>query len=63
MINYFIKFDDLSLSTVRLFTYDEGSKKQVKKYSLIDAKEALMPGNNLYIMIPSALFGLSLIHI
>ena len=57
MINYFIKFDDLSLSTVRLFTYDEGSKKQVKKYSLIDAKEALMPGNNLYIMIPSALFG------
>ena len=40
MINYFIKFDDLSLSTVRLFTYDEGSKKQVKKYSLIDAKKA-----------------------
>ena len=57
MINYFIKFDDLSLSTVRLFTYDEGSTKAVKKYSLIDAKEALMPGNNLYIMIPSALFG------
>ena len=57
MINYFIKFDDLSLSTVWLFTYDEGSAKQVKKYSLIDAKEALLPGNNLYIMIPSALFG------
>ena len=57
MINYFIKFDDLSLSTVSLFSYDEGGKKQVKKYTVIDAKEALLPGNNLYIMIPSALFG------
>ena len=57
MINYFIKFDDLSLSTVRLFTYDENGSRQVKKYSVIDAKEALLPGNNLYIMIPSALFG------
>jgi hypothetical protein len=57
MINYFIKFDDLSLSTVRLFTYDEGSTNQVEKYNLIDVKEALLPGNNLYIMIPSALFG------
>ena len=57
MINYFIKFDDLSLSTVRLFKYDESGAKQVKKYSVIDAKEALLPGNNLYIMIPSALFG------
>ena len=26
MINYFIKFDDLSLSTVRLFTYDESGR-------------------------------------
>ena len=42
MINYFIKFDDLSLSTVRLFTYDESGAKQVKKYSVIEAKEALM---------------------
>jgi len=57
MINYLIKFDDLSLSTVSLFSYDEGGKKQVKKYTVIDAKEALLPGNNLYIMIPSALFG------
>ena len=57
MINYFIKFDDLSLSTVRLFTYDEGGTKHIKKYSFIDVKEALFPGNNLYIMIPSALFG------
>ena len=40
MINYFIKFDDLSLSTVRLFTYDENGSRQVKKYSVIDAKEA-----------------------
>ena len=50
MINYFIKFDDLSLSTLRLFTYDEGAQNQVKKYNLIDVKEALLPGNNLYIM-------------
>ena len=57
MVNYFIKFDDLSLSTVRLFTYDEGITNQVKKYNLIDAKESLLAGNNLYIMIPSALFG------
>ena len=57
MINYFIKFDDLSLSTLRLFTYDEGAQNQVKKYNLIDVKEALLPGNNLYIMLPSALFG------
>ena len=57
MVNYFIKFDDLSLSTVRLFTYDEGISNQVKKSNLIDVKEALLPGNNLYIMIPSALFG------
>ena len=57
MINYFIKFDDLSLTTVRLFTYDENTQNQVEKYNLIDAKEALLPGNNLYIMLPSALFG------
>ena len=57
MINYFIKFDDLSLSTVRLFTYDEGITNQVEKYNLIDLKESLLPGNNLYIMLPSALFG------
>jgi len=57
MINYFIKFDDLSLATVRLFTYDENTQNQVEKYNLIDAKEALLPGNNLYIMLPSALFG------
>ena len=47
MINYFIKFDDLSLTTVRLFTYDENTQNQVEKYNLIDAKEALLPGNNL----------------
>ena len=57
MINYFIKFDDLSLSTVRLFTYDEGITNQVEKYNLLDVKESLLPGNNLYIMLPSALFG------
>ena len=57
MINYFIKFDDLSLTTVRLFTYDENTQNQVEKYNLIDAKEALLPSNNLYIMLPSALFG------
>ena len=57
MINYFIKFDDLSLTTVKLFTYDENTQNQVEKYNLIDAKEALLPGNNLYIMLPSALFG------
>ena len=57
MINYFIKFDDLSLTTVNLFTYDENTQNQVEKYNLIDAKEALLPGNNLYIMLPSALFG------
>ena len=57
MVNYFIKFDDLSLSTVRLFTYDEGISNQVKKSNLIDVKESLLAGNNLYIMIPSALFG------
>jgi len=57
MINYFIKFDDLNLSTVRLFTYDEGITNQVEKYNLIDIKESLLPGNNLYIMLPSALFG------
>jgi hypothetical protein len=57
MINYLIKFDDLSLSTVRLFTYDEGNKNQVRKFNLIDVKEGLLPGNNLYIMLPSALFG------
>ena len=57
MINYFIKFDDLNLSTVRLFAYDEGITNQVEQYNLIDVKEALLPGNNLYIMIPSALFG------
>ena len=57
MINYFIKFDDLSLTTVRLFAYDEGITNQVEKYNLTDVKEALLPGNNLYIMIPSALFG------
>ena len=57
MINYLIKFDDLSLSTVRLFTYDEGTTNQVKKCNLIDIKESLLAGNNLYIMIPSALFG------
>ncbi len=57
MINYFIKFDDLSLSTLRLFTYDEGITNQVEKYNLLDVKESLLPGNNLYIMLPSALFG------
>tara|TARA_B100001564_G_scaffold92520_1_gene75331 strand:+ start:390 stop:662 length:273 start_codon:yes stop_codon:yes gene_type:complete len=57
MINYLIKFDDLSLSTVRLFTYDEGNKNQVRKFNLIDVEEGLLPGNNLYIMLPSALFG------
>ena len=57
MVNYFIKFDDLSLSTVRLFTYDVGITNQVKKSNLIDVKESLLAGNNLYIMIPSALFG------
>ena len=48
MVNYFIKFDDLSLSTVRLFTYDEGISNQVKKSNLIDVKESLLAGNNLY---------------
>ena len=57
MINYFIKFDDLSLSTVRLFAYEENTQNKIEKYSLIDAKEALLPGNNLYIMLPSGLFG------
>jgi hypothetical protein len=45
MINYLIKFDDLSLSTVRVFTYDEGNKNQVGKFNLIDAKEGLLPGH------------------
>ena len=44
MINYLIKFDDLSLSTVRLFAYDEGNKNQVRKFNLIDVKEGLLPG-------------------
>ena len=56
MINYFIKFDNLDLSTLRLFSYDENGNGDVQTNNLTNVRQALLPGSKVFVMIPSGLF-------
>ncbi|MDA8526681.1 hypothetical protein N9K90_02930 [Gammaproteobacteria bacterium] len=57
MINYFVKFDDLSLTSLQLFSYEERGESRVETKNLADVKDSFIPGSSLFVMLPSALFG------
>ena len=57
MINYFVKFDDLKLTSLQLFSYEESGESRVELKNLADVKDSLIPGSSLFVMLPSALFG------
>src|SRR6056300_627544 len=57
MINYFVKFDDLKLTSLKLFSYEESGESRVETKNLVDVKDSFIPGSSLFVMFPSALFG------
>jgi len=57
MINFFIKFDDLKLSSLKLFSYKEGAESRVETKNLVNVRDSFIPGSSLFVMLPSALFG------
>ena len=57
MINFFIKFDDLKLSSLKLFYYKEGAESLVETKNLVNVRDSFIPGSSLFVMLPSALFG------
>ena len=57
MISYFIQFDDLKLSSVTLFSYENGVEKNISKIDLEDVRSNLASESAIYVMLPSALFG------
>tara|TARA_A100001011_G_scaffold163296_1_gene171833 strand:+ start:2182 stop:3357 length:1176 start_codon:yes stop_codon:yes gene_type:complete len=57
MVNYFIHFDNLNLSSLRCFIYENGEQKELKSLNLRDEELKILSGSNLFIMMPSGLFG------
>ena len=56
MTNYFIHFNDLDLSSLKLYSYEDGASS-IQKLLLENIYEHIYANGNIYIMLPSALFG------